>query len=79
MTTYATTLIHRLKDATFKQVWFADDATAGGNHINLKEWWGQIVSIGPDCSYYPNTRKTWPSPPIVKEDRKTEATVTMLL
>ena len=35
-------LIHRLKHDTTKQIWFADDATAGGKLNNLREWW--IVS-----------------------------------
>ena len=32
-------LIHRLKQDTTKQIWFADDATAGGKLNNLREWW----------------------------------------
>ena len=32
-----TLLIHRLKFEATKQVWFADDATAGGKLINLRE------------------------------------------
>ena len=32
-------LIHRLKCDTTKQIWFADNATAGGKINNLREWW----------------------------------------
>ena len=33
-----TPLIHRLKDREIRQVWFADDATAGGNLTHFKTW-----------------------------------------
>ena len=62
-----TPLIHRLKDNAVKQVWFTDDATAGGSFVNLKEWWEHIVSIGPDYGYYPNAMKTWL---VVKEEKE---------
>ena len=50
-------LIHCLQDTAVKQVWFADNATAGGSLVNLRKWWEQIVSIGPDYGYYPNALK----------------------
>ena len=31
-------LIHRLKQDATKQIWFADDATAGGKLKNVREW-----------------------------------------
>ena len=65
-----TLLIHHLKDNAVKQVWFADAATAGGNLVNLKEWWEHIVSIGPDYGYYPNAMKTWL---VVKEEKEIDA------
>ena len=52
-----TPLIHRLEDEHIKQVWFADDATAGGDLFYLKMWWDTIS--GPDFGYYPNATKTW--------------------
>ena len=64
-------LIHQLEDEETKQVWFADDATAGGNLDSLKAWWDRIVDLGPDYGYYPNASKTWL---IVKEENLEEAT-----
>ena len=66
-----TPLIHRLKDNAVKQVWFADDATTGGNLVNLKEWWEHIVNIGPDYGYYPNSMKTWLV--VIKEEKEIDA------
>ena len=34
-----TPLIHQLEDESIKQVWYADDATAGGSLKHLKDWW----------------------------------------
>ena len=44
-------LIHRLKQDTTKQIWFADDATAGGKLNNLREWWDCLTNIGPEYGY----------------------------
>ena len=66
-----TPLIHRLEDRVNKQVWFADDATAGGDLARLKTWWDRISEIGPDYGYYPNPSKTWL---IVKDSNLEEAT-----
>ena len=66
-----TPLIHRLEDRVNKQVWFADDATAGGDLARLKTWWDRISEIGPDYGYYPNPSKTWL---IVKDSNLKEAT-----
>ena len=38
-------LIHRLKQDTKRQMWFADDATAGGKLNNLREWWDCLTNI----------------------------------
>ena len=54
-----------------KQVWYADDATAGGSLNHLKAWWDRISAIGPDYGYYPNASKTWL---VVKEANLEEAT-----
>ena len=66
-------LIHRLNQDTAKQVWFADDATAGGKINTLREWWDCLINIGPDYGYFPNATKTWL---IVKEGYKDEAVST---
>ena len=54
-----TPLIHRLPDENIKQVWFADDASAGGKIDHIKNWWDNISQIGPQYGYYPNASKTW--------------------
>ena len=66
-------LIHQLKHDTTKQIWFADDATAGGKFNNLREWWDCLINIGPEYGYFPNASKTWL---IIKEGCKDEATST---
>ena len=63
-------LIHQLKHDTMRQVWFADDATAGGKLNNLREWWNRLTNIGPEYGYFPNASKSWL---IVKEEYKDEA------
>ena len=50
-------LIHRLKQDTTKQIWFADNATAGGKLNNLREWWDCLTNIGPEYGYFPNDQK----------------------
>ena len=52
-------LIHRLKEESVKQVWYADDATAGAQLTHLRAWWDHMVEIGPDYGYHPNAAKTW--------------------
>ena len=51
-------LIHRLQQRV-TQVWFADDATAGGKLLDLRGWWDQLVSCGEDYGYSANASKTW--------------------
>ena len=53
-------LIHRLKESSSaSQVWFADDATAGGELRSLKEWWDELEQIGPDFGYFADASKSW--------------------
>ena len=54
-----TPLIHCLADENMKQVWFADDASAGGRLEHIKNWWDNISQIGPEYGYFPNASKTW--------------------
>ena len=42
-----------------RQVWYADDATAGGTLIDVKKWWDNLSTIGPAFGYYVNPKKTW--------------------
>ena len=56
-------LIRQL-DGLAKQVWFADDATADEKLSQLREWWDNIVFLGPAYGHFANP-KTWL---IVKSD-----------
>ncbi len=51
-------LIHRL-DQQVTQVWYTDDATAGGRLHHLHSWWNQLLSCGPEYGYHANASKTW--------------------
>lgn len=59
-------LLHRLSEHQAKQVWYADDATAGGQLSPLRDWWDDLRKIGPEYGYHPNASKTWL---IVKEGK----------
>ena len=51
-------LIKKL-NSVCKQLWFADDASAGGKVDCLKEWWLKLREIGPAYGYNPNPSKSW--------------------
>ena len=53
-----TPLIRSLEDDETKQLWFADDATAGGGLISLRRWCDRIIERGPAYGYYTNQTKT---------------------
>ena len=63
-------LIEKLQSTSTKQVWYADDATAGGTLLNLKAWWTVLSSSGPSYGYFVNPGKTWL---IVKPQREHDA------
>ena len=48
-----------------KQVWYADDAAAGGSLLQLKDWWSGLLSFGRHFGYHVNAVKTWL---VVKEE-----------
>ena len=53
-------LIHHLvESASVRLVWFAGDATAGGQLHHVKEWWDKLGEIGPDFGYQANATKSW--------------------
>ena len=54
-----TPLIASLQDSRLTQVWFADDATAGGTLLGLCDWWSGLQDLGSHYGYYPNAAKTW--------------------
>ena len=65
-----TPLIDQLNNGESKQVWYADNATAGGGISHLKAWWDKISTISPDYGYYSKASKTWL---IIKETKLEEA------
>ena len=62
-------LIHHLQHEVI-QVWYADDAIAGGKLTNLRSWWDQLVQCGHEYGYHANANKTWL---MVKEEHLTQA------
>ena len=51
-------LIQRLNHEV-KQVWYADDATAGRQIDRLRDWWNNVLKFGPEYEYFANPTKTW--------------------
>ena len=49
----------RLQPIDTKQAWFADDATAGGELTDIKDWSSKLQKYGPIYEYFPNPSKTW--------------------
>ena len=43
-----------------KQVWYADDASAGGPLKPLRQWWNKLTDCGSIFGYFPNATKSWP-------------------
>ena len=41
-----------------RQVWYADDSTAGGKLSEMKKWWKELCQSGPKYGYYPLASKT---------------------
>ena len=82
MTVYAIALIpmilmivditNTIDDST-KTAAYADDVTAAGKIIQLKNWWKALCMLGPKFGYYPEDSKSWL---IVKEKAK-QRTVTV--
>ena len=58
-------LVKQLNSLSATQVWYADDATAGGKVDHVYEWWMSLNTIGPSYGYHANPTKTWL---IVKEE-----------
>ena len=46
-------VIQQLKSLA-QQVWYADDAAAGGSLLQLKDWWSELLSFG---RYHVNAAK----------------------
>ncbi len=52
-------LIRELEGHNTKQVWYADDATDGGQLTSIKLWWEHLSTRGPGYGYFVNPPKTW--------------------
>ena len=52
-----------------RQCWFADDASAAGTLEELKMWWDELVTDGPQLGYFPNAKKCWLITKSEKEER----------
>ena len=63
-----TPLIRALK--TCHQIWFADDASAGGTLEEVHQWWVKLLQIGPNYCYHPNPKTMWL---LVKEGSEDDA------
>ena len=66
--------INNLECESLKQIWYADDAAAGGKLNDLKAWSNRLNELGPDYGYYPNASKSWL---IVKEEHLPAADITV--
>ena len=42
-----------------KQIWYADDAAAGGKLEDMARWWSMLCKHGPTYGYYPKASKSW--------------------
>jgi len=53
-------LIHSLCQShpDVSEVWYTDDATAGGQLVSLLNWWKHLLACGPIYGYFPNAAKT---------------------
>ena len=51
-------LIRRISNSV-TQVWYADDAAALGSVTELRNWWDNLVKLGPGFGYFANSTKTW--------------------
>ena len=51
--------------SSIKQIWYADDSAASGQLSEVRQWWDNLLNIGPHYGYFPKASKTWL---IVKSD-----------
>jgi len=65
-------LAKKLSTPNTPQVWFADDAAAGGSVHALHSYWDHLVQYGPAYGYHANSEKTRL---VVKEFNLNEARV----
>ena len=65
-----TPLIRAVSIPDTQQLWFADDASAGGRLPQLWTWWDRLADLGPAYGYHVNNSKTWL---VVKAEHLSEA------
>ena len=41
-----------------RQIWYDDDASAGGKMDGIRAWWDKITQLGLEYGYFPNPAKT---------------------
>ncbi len=60
MPMYALATIPLIKklEGNYKQIWYADDATAVGKITELRKWWDKLTTAGPGYGYFPKASKT---------------------
>ena len=61
MAIYAIATIPLIKKLSMDltQIWYADDAASMGRIHQIREWWNDLVKLGPGYGYHPNAAKTW--------------------
>ena len=52
-------LVKKIQSIDTNQVWYADDAAAGGSLSSLKLWWNKLTDLGSLFGYFPNAKKSW--------------------
>ena len=51
-------LIRSLKKPLWTQVWYADDASACGRLVHIRQWFDLLLQRGPSFGYHPNPKKS---------------------
>ena len=67
MAMYSVAIMPLIKqlNGVVKQIWYADDASAGGRITDLRVWWNRLQELGPRYGYFVNSFK---SHLLVKDD-----------
>ena len=52
-------LLKKVQTEGSTQVWYADDAAAGGKIQAVKQWWEKLSIHGEKFGYFPNAKKSW--------------------
>ena len=52
-------LLTKVSTKETPQVWYANDAAAGGKLNFLRQWWNKLNTFGSFFGYLPNAKKSW--------------------